>query len=83
MAKLPLLHVDNTNIVDEAGKTVILRGVALGGWLNMEGYMMCGRNIPERDFKANLEKALGKGAVEDFTKSFRDNFIREHDIKII
>lgn len=81
--KLPFLHVEKTKIVNEYGKSVVLRGVALGGWLNMEGYMMCGRNIPERDFKANLARAAGVPAVEDFTRSFRGTFITEHDIKII
>ena len=28
-----------------------LRGVNLGGWLLMEGYLLGGRNIPEREFK--------------------------------
>lgn len=81
--KLPFLHVEKTKIVNEHGRPVVLRGVALGGWLNMEGYMMCGRNIPERDFKANLARAAGIPAVEDFTRSFRDTFITEHDIKTI
>ena len=61
----------------------MLKGVALGGWLMMEGYMMCGRNIAERDFRASFEKALGKDALEEFTRSFRDTFIREEDFGII
>jgi len=81
--KLPFLKVDKTRIVNESGKPVSLRGVALGGWLMMEGYMLCGRNIPEREFKMAFEKALGKDALEDFTRSFRDAFIREEDIKTI
>ena len=80
---LPFLKVNKTNIVDEAGKPVTLKGVALGGWLMMEGYMMAGRNIPEREFKAALAKSLGDGALNDFTRSFRDAFIREEDIRII
>ncbi len=60
MAKrLSFLKVDKTRIVDEDGRAVTLRGVALGGWLMMEGYMMCGRNIPERSFKEELARALG------------------------
>ena len=81
--KLPFLRVDGTDIVDERGRSVTLRGVALGGWLMMEGYMMCGRNIPEKVFKANLARSLGDDAAEDFTRSFRDAFIREDDIRTI
>ncbi len=81
--KLPFLHVSGTGIADEAGRPIVLKGVALGGWLMMEGYMLNGRNIPEKTFKEAFEKALGREAVEDFTRSFRDNFIRESDIKNI
>lgn len=80
MAKLPFLRVNKTEIVDASGRPVKLRGVSLGGWLMMEGYMLCGRNIPERMFKEGFEKALGKDALDDFTRAFRDTFIREADI---
>jgi len=33
------LRVDGEKIVDEDGKTVILRGAGLGGWMNMENFM--------------------------------------------
>ena len=81
--KLPFLKVSGTKIVDEAGKPVTLRGFALGGWLMMEGYMMGGQNIAERTFKAEFEKALGEEALKDFTRSFRNTFITEDDIKTI
>lgn len=81
--KLPFLKAKGTDIVDGAGKRVALKGVALGGWLMMEGYMLAGRNIPERVFKEEFVKRLGKEALDDFTRSFRDAFIREDDIKII
>ena len=83
MAKLPFLHVNKSEIVNASGRPVRLKGVALGGWLMMEGYMLCGRNIAERSFKEGFEKALGKEALDDFTNSFRDAFIREEDIKTI
>ena len=83
MKKLPFLKVEKTRIIDESGKPVMLRGVNLGGWLMMEGYMLGGRNIPEKAFKEGFEKALGRDALEDFTRSFREAFIREEDIKTI
>lgn len=84
MAKrLPFLKTSDGGIVDETSKPVTLKGVSLGGWLMMEGYMMCGRGIPEREFKENFTKALGKDACDDFTRSFRDNFIRKSDIETI
>lgn len=83
LKKLPFLKVSKTNIVDESNKPVILKGVALGGWLMMEGYMLAGRNIPERVFKEEFARILGKDALDDFTRAFRDAFIREDDIRNI
>jgi aryl-phospho-beta-D-glucosidase BglC (GH1 family) len=81
--KLPFLRVSGQKIIDESGKQVILKGVNLGGWLMMEGYMFGGRNIPEHDFRNSFENTLGADALEDFTRSFRDAFIRESDIRTI
>jgi aryl-phospho-beta-D-glucosidase BglC (GH1 family) len=81
--KMPFLKVSDARIVDESGKPVTLRGVALGGWLMMEGYMTGGRNIAERTFRAGFGKALGPEALADFTRSFRNAFIREEDIETI
>ncbi|MBU0880689.1 MAG: glycoside hydrolase family 5 protein [Candidatus Omnitrophica bacterium] len=81
--KLPFLKTSGTKIVDETGKTVVLRGVALGGWLMMEGYILGGRNLPEKVFRQEFEKTLGKEALEEFTKSFRRSFINEYDFNLI
>ncbi len=80
---MPFLKVRGTEIVDEAGQRIMQRGVALGGWLNMEGYMMCGRNIAEKTFKAGLARSLGKRTCDEFTEAFRSTFIREDDIALI
>lgn len=81
--KLPFLKVSGTKITDENGKEVILRGIGLGGWLMMEGYILGSRSIPEKLFRQEFEKTLGKEAMEDFTRSFRGSFITENDIKLI
>lgn len=81
--KLPHLKVSGTKIVDGSGKAVTLRGVNLGGWLMMEGYMYGGRNLAEKTFRAGFEKALGADAHAEFTRLFRDTFIREDDILTI
>ena len=81
--RLPFLKTNGTRIVNESGKEVILKGVNLGGWLMMEGYMFGGRNTPEHEFRSSFEKALGKPALDDIVTTFRDTFIQEEDIKTI
>lgn len=58
-----------------------IRGVNLGGWLMMEGYILHGRNIAESVYKAEFEKTNGRKALADFEDSFRDNFITEADFR--
>ena len=60
--RLPFLKTSGSRIVDESGKEVVLKGVNLGGWLMMEGYMFGGRNTPEHEFRSSFEKAIGKVA---------------------
>ena len=80
---MDLLQVKNGRIINTKGKEVKLRGVNLGGWLMMEGYLMGGRNIPEHTFKKEIARANGKKALGQFEKAFRDNFIKENDFRLI
>lgn len=81
--RLPFLKTNGTRIVGESGKEVVLKGVNLGGWLMMEGYMFGGRNTPEHEFMSSFEKALGRAALDEFITTFRDTFIQEEDIRTI
>lgn len=77
------LRVDKENIINQQGKPVILQGVNLGGWLNMEGYILGSRNIAEHQFKNKFRRLNGKKELEKFSRLFRGNFIREIDFKNI
>ncbi|MCM8800143.1 MAG: glycoside hydrolase family 5 protein, partial [Candidatus Omnitrophica bacterium] len=77
------LAVKGKDIVDERGVPFILKGINLGGWLMMEGYILGGRNIPEHKFKMRFIKRLGKASLEEFEDLFYRNFIKEEDFKII
>jgi len=79
----PFLKTQKTRIVTPNGKPIILKGVNLGGWLMMEGYILHSLNYPERKFKGEFAKALGAKALAEFEKAFRDHFIQENDIKTI
>jgi len=58
-----------------------IRGVNLGGWLLMEGYILGGNNIGESLFKKKFQKVNGTQNLEKFESQFRDNFITEFDFK--
>ncbi|MDD5654152.1 MAG: glycoside hydrolase family 5 protein [Candidatus Omnitrophica bacterium] len=77
------LKVNNGKVVNSSGRPVVLRGLNLGGWLMMEGYILGGRNIAERQFKKNLAQKQGQQALGDFTRFWRDTFIQEEDFKAI
>ncbi|MBU1061285.1 MAG: glycoside hydrolase family 5 protein [Candidatus Omnitrophica bacterium] len=79
----PFLTIKNNKIVDNNNDGISLRGVNLGGWLMMEGYILCGRNISEKSFKRQMVKYYGKKRLEGFTLAFRDSFIKEDDFKNI
>jgi aryl-phospho-beta-D-glucosidase BglC (GH1 family) len=63
------------------GQSISLRGVNLGGWLMMEGYIMHALNIAEQVFKKNFAKTLGQAKLKEFERDFRANFITEEDFK--
>lgn len=78
-----ILRVQGENIVNHSGERVVLKGINLGGWLMMEGYLLGGRNIPEHAFRENFKLSLGKNNLGQFTRLFRENFIRRIDFRII
>ncbi len=77
------LKIKNSEVVDGNDQPVIFKGVNLGGWLMMEGYILYSLNVAEQVFKKKFEKELGDAALYAFEKSFRDNFIQERDIQQI
>lgn len=78
-----MLTIKNNNIINSKGRKVFLRGVNLGGWLMMEGYILHGRNISEKSVKAEMIRRYGKKETDNFTNAFRDNFIKEKDFRNI
>ncbi|MCB4792044.1 MAG: glycoside hydrolase family 5 protein [Elusimicrobia bacterium] len=60
-----------------------IKGVNIGGWLLMEGYILGGRNIPESRFKRDFIKVNGENELFKFEKTFRDNYINEIDFENI
>jgi len=78
-----MLRTQNTSIVDANSRTVHLRGVNLGGWLMMEGYILHAPNRAEQLFKENFAKILSVKALRQFEEDFCNQFIQENDFKNI
>lgn len=92
--ELPWLHTQGRQIVDDAGKSVVLRGVNLGGWLVEEMWMMpvvtvppVGSGFPEITDHGNLwhviEKRFGHAETQKLRSAFRNAWFGEDDLKRI
>ena len=80
---MQFLRVSDGKILNQKGKSIILKGINLGGWLMLEGYILGGVNFPEQEFKRRLKQSIGTNEVKKFLWRYRKNFINEQDIKRI
>jgi hypothetical protein len=75
-----ILKVKDTNVVDENGKRVILRGAGLGGWLNMENFIT-GYPGHESQHRAAMLQVLGQEKYDFFFDRWLEAFFTEGDAK--
>lgn len=76
------LRTEGTQIVDGAGKPVILRGMGLGGWMLQEGYMLqLGEFGQQHVIRGKIEALIGPQKTGEFYRAWRANHVREADIK--
>ncbi|MFC1698449.1 glycoside hydrolase family 5 protein [Candidatus Omnitrophota bacterium] len=81
--QLSWLRVQGTQIIEQNGRPVFLRGVNLGCWLMMEGYILHGRNFAAHLLKQDFARVNGKKELANFKQLFRQNYITASDIKRI
>ncbi|MFJ6024954.1 cellulase family glycosylhydrolase [Brevundimonas sp. NPDC092305] len=75
------LRTDGTRIVDESGRTVILRGMGLGGWMLQEGYMLQLSALGQQHvIRARIEDLIGPEKTEAFYEAWRENHTTKADI---
>ena len=78
MTTLPWIRVDGSRLVDESGTTVLLRGVGLGGWMNMENFVT-GYPGSEQGMRRQLLAAMGREVYDAFFEAFYIDFFDEAD----
>ncbi len=76
------LRTEGKNIVDENGNEVILKGMGLGGWMLMEGYMMQSSDVADtqHEFRERLVALFGESKTDEFFQAWLDNHVTKADI---
>jgi len=78
MSTEAFLRVDGPRVVDGRGRTVVLRGVGLGGWLNMENFIT-GYPATETLMREAVGEALGVERAALFFDRLLSAFFDEAD----
>ncbi len=82
-AKHGFVHTKAEELVDGEGQQVFLRGINLGNWFEVEGYMFHfedGGPQSPREIEQLTDELLGPAKAEDFWRQWRANYITEADI---
>lgn len=74
-----MLRVERNKIVDGDGNEVMLRGVNIGGWMNME-HFIDGFPGAEHDLRIFARQELGEQRGERLFDSLLDHFFTEADV---
>jgi endoglucanase len=76
------LRVRGSQIVDQAGQSVVLRGFGLGGWMNMENFIT-GYPANEQAHREALRAVIGDELATLFFDRFLATFFTEADARFI
>jgi endoglucanase len=76
------LHIDGARLVTASGEAVRLRGVGLGGWMNMENFIT-GYPSTEELHRAALLRVLGQDVYDAFFDRFLEVFFTDDDARFL
>lgn len=79
---MDFLQVKDRSIVDREGRPVILKGVNIGGWMNMEDFIG-GYPGSEEGIRSAVSDSLGKKTADFFFDRMLDHMFNEEDIRFI
>jgi aryl-phospho-beta-D-glucosidase BglC (GH1 family) len=84
-AQRGFVHISGPEIVDGSGKPLMLRGINLGNWFEVEGYMFHLDNGPQspREIEDLTTELIGPEKAEAFWEQWRESYITESDIERI
>lgn len=78
------VSVKGKEIITPDGKTILLKGINLGNWLNPEGYMFRFKDVSSfRLIDNTIKELIGADEARKFWRTFRDNYITKEDISFI
>jgi endoglucanase len=81
-AQAQYVHTDGENIVDASGHPLFLKGMNLGNWFEVEGYMFHFDGGPQspHEIEALTRELLGPARADAFWHQWRENYITKPDI---
>jgi len=84
-ASAQFAHTDHKQIVDAAGKPLLLRATNLGNWLVPEGYMWLFQGGPQSpsEIRGLVLELLGPEGSTAFWQKYRENYIAREDIALL
>jgi len=81
-AKHGFVHTQGDQLLDGQGQPLLLRGINLGNWFEVEGYMFHFDGGPQspREIEDLTKELLGPAKAEEFWRQWRASYITEADI---
>src|SRR5205807_7547550 len=78
-------HTDHKQIVDAAGKPLLVRATNLGNWLVPEGYMWLFQGGPQSpsEIRALVLELLGPEERAAFWQRYRENYVMREAIRLL
>src|SRR6266567_6134827 len=85
LGRAQFVHTEHKQIVDAAGKPLLLHATNLGNWLVPEGYMWLFEGGPQSpsEIRALVLELLGPEGAAAFWQKYRENYVTREDIALL